>query len=161
MSQVELRGALAVGVEVLYLRLPSDLQPLLEQVPLLADPRQLHLDPVQLVLQAPVGLFEVVALLQPLRPTVLRVAAVLERAALLLQSHHLLSGAAVQPLVEFPHRQRHQHLVVEAQVVAAGGVAAGGVVVEAGGEGAGAGAHGLGPEGPSRTVSKPIHTKNK
>ena len=143
-SQVELGRALPVGVEVLHL-LATQLEALLEQVPLLAHPRQLDLDPVQLALQAAVGLLQVVALLEPLRAAVLRVAAVLEGAPLLLEPDDLLAGAAVEALVELAHGQGHEHLVVEAEVLAAGGVAAGGVVVEAGGDGAGAGTDGLGP----------------
>uniref|UniRef100_A0A182J7L2 Uncharacterized protein n=1 Tax=Anopheles atroparvus TaxID=41427 RepID=A0A182J7L2_ANOAO len=60
-----------------------------------------------------IGKLQVVPLLEPLRAAVLRVAAVLERAPLLLQPHDLVAGAAVQALVQLAHRQRHQQVVVD------------------------------------------------
>ncbi|KAJ8876796.1 hypothetical protein PR048_021243 [Dryococelus australis] len=89
------------------------LEALLVVVELLHDACQLHLDAVQLRLQAAVRHLELVPLLQPLGAAVLRVAAVLERAPLLLQPHHLLAREPVQLLVELAHRQRHERVVVE------------------------------------------------
>lgn len=52
-------------------------------------------------------------LLHALRSTVLSVAAVFQRPALLLQADDLLAREAVQLLVQLAHRQRYELVVVE------------------------------------------------
>lgn len=56
------------------------------------------------------------AVLQALVAAGLRVATVLERAALLLEAHHLVLADAAQVSVELAHRQAHQLLVREALI---------------------------------------------
>ena len=60
-----------------------------------------------------VGALQLVALLHALAPAILRVAAVLERAPLLLEAHHLLAREPVEFLVELAHRQRDELVVVQ------------------------------------------------
>lgn len=57
-----------------------------------------------------------VAVLQALVAAGLCVASVLERAALLLEAHHLVLADAAQVSVELAHRQAHQLLVREALI---------------------------------------------
>lgn len=57
-----------------------------------------------------------VAVLQALVAAGLCVAPVLERAALLLEAHHLVLADAAQVSVELAHRQAHQLLVREALI---------------------------------------------
>lgn len=68
-------------------------------------------------LEGGVGAFELVTLLHSLGAAVLGVAAVLQRAPLLLEPHHLLAGEAVELLVEFADREGDERVVVQ-QVVA-------------------------------------------
>ena len=100
----------ALGVvAAVQLQLPLQLLPLeLVGVPL---PRGVLQLPHQAVAgggqRAVVGL-QVLALDEPLGATVLGVAAVLQRAPLLLELDHVLPGVAVQPLVELPHAEGDQ-----------------------------------------------------
>lgn len=114
-SEVELGRVLAVSGTCATAPVAAHaLQALHEGVPLLAHPRVLQLEAMQVLVELPVGLLQFVALVKSLGAAVLGIAAVLQGAPLLLQTHHLLPGAAVEPLVQFPHRQRGQHVVVDA-----------------------------------------------
>ena len=100
----------ALGVvAAVQLQLPLQLLPLeLVGVPLPRRVLQLAHQAVAGGGQRAVVGLQVLALDEPLGATVLGVAAVLQRAPLLLELDHVLPGVAVQPLVELPHAEGDQ-----------------------------------------------------
>lgn len=101
------------------------LQALHERVTLLADARVFQLEAMQILVELAIRLLQLVPLMQTLGATILCVAAILEGAPLLLQADDLLTWTAVQALVQFTHRQRGQHVVVDAILQRGGAVGAG------------------------------------
>ena len=83
-------------------------QPPLVSVPLPLHDLQLHPQSLAVIDQRPIVGLQVLPLHQPLGPTVLSVASVLQSSPLLLELDHVLPREAVQPLVELPHAEGDQ-----------------------------------------------------
>ena len=83
-------------------------QPPLVSVPLSLHDLQLHPQSLAVIDQRPIVGLQVLPLHQPLGPTVLSVASVLQSSPLLLELDHVLPREAVQPLVELPHAEGDQ-----------------------------------------------------
>ena len=83
-------------------------QPPLVGVPLPLHDLQLHPQSLAVIDQRPIVGLQVLPLHQPLGPTVLSVASVLQSSPLLLELDHVLPREAVQPLVELPHAEGDQ-----------------------------------------------------
>ena len=77
-------------------------------VPLPLHDLQLHPQSLAVIDQRPIVGLQVLPLHQPLGPTVLSVASVLQSSPLLLELDHVLPREAVQPLVELPHAEGDQ-----------------------------------------------------
>ena len=108
-DMVVLRGSWAAGSADTLRVMPHVLvQSPLVGVSLPLHDLQLHPQPLAVADQGPVVGLQVLPLHQPLGPTVLSVAAVLQSPPLLLELDHILPGEAVEPLVELPHTERDE-----------------------------------------------------